>query len=141
MNSKSTWVWIVIMLGLAAFMLGESYLHTPPPAPPAIVSADFATNAASVLVRPAEKDEIRAESTNGPWQLTEPIRYPAQSGAIQILLARLAQLTPDTYITAGELRERPKASEEYGLTDPQFAVTLQQADNRRQLRFGARTAP
>ncbi|TAK94118.1 MAG: DUF4340 domain-containing protein, partial [Verrucomicrobia bacterium] len=141
MNSKSTWIWIVIAAGLAAFMWVSTQMQQPPPAPPPIVPKQLAASVTSVNVHPSASSEIRAELTNGSWHLAAPISTPAQGAAIQTLLAKLAQLAPARYLTAGELRDQPNATEEYGLVEPQFSVTLQQADARRQLRFGIRTAP
>ena len=40
--------------------------------------------------------------TNGAWQLTEPLTYPAQSVSIEKLVTELAGLTPASSITALE---------------------------------------
>jgi hypothetical protein len=63
MNTKSTWVWIVIAAGLLGAIFVESQLRRPPAPPPTIVPPAFAEAVRSVLVRPAGQDEIRADLT------------------------------------------------------------------------------
>ena len=84
---------------------------------------------------------IRAERTNGVWQLTEPLVYPAQAVSIEKLLAELERLTPAPYITARELRDRPKADEEYGFAAPQATIIIEQPGYTARLLIGAKTAP
>lgn len=84
---------------------------------------------------------IRAERTNGVWQLTKPIVYPAQAFSIENLLSRLQRLTPAPYITARELRARPKVAEEYGFAAPQASIVIEQPGYPVHLLVGARTAP
>ena len=57
--------------------------------------------------------EICAARTNGNWQLTRPIIYPAQTTAIEVLLGALQQLVPATRISAAELSEHQAADAEY----------------------------
>ncbi len=95
----------------------------------------------SVHVRPAGQLEIRAERTNASWQLTKPVSYPARTAGIAGLLAALERLTPATYITARELRQRPKEEEEFGFEAPQVSLIIQDAESRRQILIGNKTAP
>jgi hypothetical protein len=97
--------------------------------------------ATSVQVRPGAQLEIRAERTNGTWQLKEPFVYPAQALSIEKLLAELERLTPAPYITARELRDRPKSDEEYGFAAPQASIIVEQPGYTYRLRVGAKTAP
>jgi hypothetical protein len=95
----------------------------------------------SVQVRPGTRAQIRADHTNGVWQLTEPLLYPAQAVSIEKLLAELERLTPAPYITARELRNRPKADDDYGFFNPQASIVIEQADHTARLRVGANTPP
>src|SRR6202040_2982836 len=100
-----------------------------------------AASVTSVQVRPAVQWQIRIQRTNGLWQLTEPIRYPAQASSIQDLLTALERLTPATYIARQELKNRPQADEEYGFGGPQATIIIQQGDYFVQVLIGTRTAP
>ena len=95
----------------------------------------------SVQVRPGARAQIRADRTNGVWQLAEPVVYPAQAASIEKLLAELERLTPAPYITARELRDRPKADEDYGFSDPQASIVIEQPEHPAHLLIGARTPP
>ncbi len=67
--------------------------------------------------------------------------YPAQATSIEKLLAELDRLTPASYITARELRDRPKSDEEYGFAAPQASVIIEQPGYTYRLRVGAKTTP
>ena len=95
----------------------------------------------SVQVRPGARAQIRADRTNGVWELVEPLAYPAQAASIEKFLAELERLTPAPYITARELRGRTKADEEYGFSAPQASIVIEQPDHPAHLLIGARTPP
>ena len=90
---------------------------------------------------PANALEIRADRTNDTWLLTKPITYPAQSAAIEALLAALQKLTPAIRISAGELREQHSAESDYGFDTPQVSLVIEAGDQRWQLKVGNKTAP
>ena len=75
------------------------------------------------------------------WQLTEPLVYPAQAVSIEKLLAELEPLTPASYITARELRNRPNTDEDYGFAAPQASIIIEQPGYTARLRVGAKTTP
>jgi hypothetical protein len=142
MNPKNTWSWVIVAAGLFAFIFFfERHAHKQDGVPARVLPALKASDVTSVQVRPAGQLEIRVGRTNGTWQLTNPIAYPAQAASVESLLATLERLTSATYITAAELRRRPKADEEYGFDTPQYSLILQQADNQCQVLIGSRTAP
>ena len=100
-----------------------------------------AARATCVQIFPAGKLEIRADRTNGTWQLSQPVAYPARSKAIEALLDVLQHLGPTSYISAGELRQRPKFDEEYGFTSPQLSLIIQEGEEHSQILIGNYTAP
>ena len=106
-----------------------------------VLPAMKAGAATSVQVKLADQPGIRAERTNGTWRLTEPVSYPAQTLSIEKLLGELEKLKAASMITARELRDRPRAAEEYGLASPQAAVTVEQPGSTLRLRVGATTTP
>ena len=142
MNPRNTWRWIVVALALLAFILiHHRYLQKTADGPVKVLPTLNAAAVTSVHVRPAAQMEIRAERTNGTWQLTEPLVYPAQGASIEQLLAELERLVPAPYITARELRGRLKTDDEFGFATPQASAVIEQPGYTTRLRVGARTAP
>ncbi|HOC55445.1 MAG TPA: DUF4340 domain-containing protein [Verrucomicrobiota bacterium] len=142
MNSWSTWRWLTVAVMLMGFIaFHHKYLRKTNHGPGKVLPALQAAAVTSVQVRPAASLEIRAERTNGTWQLVQPLIYPAQAVTIEKLLAGLEELIPAPYITARELRGRPKADEEFGFASPQASIILEQPGHTSRLRIGARTAP
>ena len=120
MNSKHTLVWLVVAAALFAFIFAfEHFLRPNGTAVSAILPDLQPAAVTSVQLFPANAPEIRADRTNGAWRLTTPIVYPAQSTAIETLLAALQKLTPAIRISAGELREQRNAETDYGFETPQ----------------------
>ena len=129
-------------LALGGFIfIHHRYLLKPDRGPARVLPQLKAAAVTSVQVRPAARLEICADRTNGTWQLTRPVVYPAQGVSIEKLLAELEQLTPAPYITARELRGRSNTDEEYGFDAPQASLIIEQPGYTSRLRVGARTAP
>jgi hypothetical protein len=142
MNPRNTLRWIVVAAGLFAFIFFYQRRVDQSAGGPARVLPKLKTAVVSnVEVRPAVHREIRADRTSGTWQLTKPIVYPAQAVSIENLLTELEQLAPTSYITAREVRDRPKADEEYGFTAPQASIIIEQPGYTAGLQIGAKTAP
>jgi len=142
MKAKSLWLWLSVALVLLVFI----FFHQRQ-APNTVAGASKilpnlkALAVTSLQVKPAGRPEIRAERTNGAWQLTTPLSYPAQGASIENLLAALENLTPATWIAGAELKDHPKADEEFGFAPEQSAIFILQGDYRAQLKIGARTSP
>jgi len=145
MNGRQIWFWLVVAAGLSAFIF---FVRPHPPegpgGPPKVLPGFKPGAVTAVQVRPGGPIPlaIKVEHTNQTWQLTEPLLYPAQATNIENLLAALDRLTAATTISAGEMRTRPNADEEFGFAAPQASVLLQQADQPpTRLLFGAKTVP
>jgi hypothetical protein len=142
MNSRNTWRWIVVAVALFAFILFQQwFLRKPGNGPTTILPKLKAAVATGVQVRPAGQLEIRADRTNGTWQLTEPLVYLAQAASIEKLLAELERLTPASYISARDLQNRPHTDEDYGFATPQASIIVEQPGYSARLRVGAKTTP
>jgi Domain of unknown function (DUF4340) len=142
MNSKNTLVWLVIAAALFAFIFAFEHFLRPHGAEVSAILPDLQpATVTSVQVIPANALEIRADRTNGAWLLTRPIAYPAQSAAIETLLAALQKLTPAIRISAGELREQHSAEADYGFENPSVSLVVEAGDQRWQLLVGNKTAP
>lgn len=141
MNSKSTWIWILIAAALSAAIVGVEKFGNPPPAGPVPLLPGFRAGiVTSVQFHPPGQLEIRADRTNATWQLSKPTAYPAQVASIETLLVALEHLAPAVVISGPEVRQRKNADEEFGFTR-EASLTLQSRDEHYQLLFGARTAP
>lgn len=142
MNSRSTWIWIGLAALLAAGIFVVEKLDTKPVIQPIPLLTDFkADSVTSVQVTLADQSGMRAERSNGVWQITSPIVYPAQLASIEGLLEVLEHLTPATIIPSSEVRQRPNADEEFGFVNPQATLTILSGEGLRLLKIGARTAP
>jgi uncharacterized protein DUF4340 len=142
MNSKNTFFWFVLAAFLFAFIFFfERHLHPPAPGPGNILSGLKPGEVTSVQISPAGAFEIRAVRTNTAWQLTQPVVYPAQPAAIEMLLDALQKLAPVTRISAGELREHRTADADFGFDNPQFSIVVAAGDQQWQLKVGNKTAP
>jgi hypothetical protein len=141
MSSKSTWLWMVLAAALFAFIfIFERYFQHPEPGPQYLLPELDARTVRTLEIQPANQLEIRVVHTNGSWQLTEPIVYPAQNTNVQKLLQTLQQLTVVHGISEQELRKDPKADENYGLEPPQISLVLRGLLTNR-IYFGRRTTP
>ena len=143
MSPRHTWFWVALAAGLFAFIFFfQRHQPAPVSGPARILPEVSASSVAAVQVRPATHPlGIRAERTNGGWQLTQPLVYPAQSTNVDRLVAALEGLRAATVITAVELRGRPRADEDYGFVTPQASIVIQQPDYRATLLVGAMTTP
>ena len=142
MNSKSTWVWLLVAVGLFTVIVGLKFFGPKPAAAVTRVLPGFnPATVTSVQVRPADQMEIRAEQTNGGWELTKPMVYPAQVTSIAALLVALEKLQPAAIIPGAEVRKRPDADAEFGFVNPQATLALLAPDGRRQIIVGTNTAP
>src|ERR1041385_1792618 len=142
MSSRQNWFWVILAVLLAGFVfIHHRYLHKPAPAPARVIPDLMPARVTAVQVRPGNNQpEIRAERTDTSWVLTEPLVYPAQSNSVENLLGTLQKLTAAAHITAAELKNRPEAEEEYGLSNPQATIILQ-GDFRERIVIGTNTAP
>jgi hypothetical protein len=142
MNLKNQWIWVVLAAGLLGFILVERQVKSPAQAGPVRVVRDLRPGAVtSVQVRPKAQLEVRADRTDDGWRLTEPVNYPAQSANVDNLLKALADLSAAAYITAAELKNQPKADEDYGFTQPQASIIIRQPGKQFQILIGTLTAP
>ncbi|HXR49348.1 MAG TPA: DUF4340 domain-containing protein [Candidatus Limnocylindrales bacterium] len=142
MNSKNTLVWLVVAAALFAFIFAFEHFLRPNGTELSAILPDLQpATVTSVQLFPANAPEIRADRTNGAWRLTTPIVYPAQSTAVETLLAALQKLTPAIRISAGELREQRGAEADYGFETPSVSLVVEAGDQRWQLLVGNKTAP
>ena len=144
MSTRNTIAWCSIAAVLFAFIFFyQRHAHRPPAGPGRMLPELRAEAVTSVLVRPSGplQLQIRADRTNGTWQLTQPQPYPAEPEKIQQLLKFLEKLSPAPYITGAELRTHANADEEFGFATPRATLVIQQGSYAPRLRVGALTNP
>lgn len=142
MNTKSTWVWISIALGLFAVIFAvEKFGQKPVPGPVALLPDFKASLVTSVQLGLGDQPELQVVRTNGGWQLVKPISYPAQSASIETLLLVLERLGPAVVISGAEVRQHKSTDQDFGFSNPQATLTLRTKEEVRPILIGARTAP
>jgi len=142
MNTKNTWAWLVVAAVLfASILLLDRYLRPPAAAPQNVLPGLSAAAVTSVSVIPAGALEIRADHANNSWLMASPVVYPAQSAAIETLLAAVQKLAFALRISAAELRERHASEADFGFDLPQFKLVLNSGEQHRELLVGNRTPP
>ncbi len=126
MNSKTTWSYVAIAAVLFAFIV---WVEKPfrgklnQARSTKVFPAFDAARADQIEVRrPAST--IRADRTNSVWALSKPFPYAAAETPIRNLLLAIADLNWQVHISAGELRNRPKAQEEFGFTAPLASISV-----------------
>ena len=142
MNRKSPWVFVLLAVGLLAYILLFER-HTPDTATRAeqdrLLLPDLHPAQVTTVEILRSNGVLRAERALDQWRLTDPA-YPAQSGMIESWLATLSALPRRASISAREILAQPGGLGAYGLAAPHATVALQQGAQRLQFRVGARTA-
>jgi hypothetical protein len=144
MSVKNTLLWFFVAAVLFAFIFSyQRHAHLPAKGPGKVLPELRADAVTSILIRPAgpAQLQIRADRTNGTWQLIQPLPYPAQAEKVTNLLAFLERLTPALYISGSELKNHTNVDQEFGFAEPQATVVVQQGIFRPRLLVGALTSP
>ena len=142
MNTKNTWTWFVVAAVLfASIFLLDRYLRPAAAATQNVLPGLQPSSVTSIQVIPAGALEIRADRTNNSWLLANPVAYPAQPAAIEILLSALQKLTFALRISAGELHEHGTAGTDYGFDSPPVKLVLVTDGQRLELSVGNKTPP
>lgn len=142
MNSKTTWTYVAIAAVVWALIVFVEYpfrQRTIDALSTKVFPGFKSSSSTRVEVRPAGQPKIRVERTNESWQLTSPIISPAASDKIQTLLQALSELSWHTHITPGELKDRPKAQEEFGFATPVASLTVEHENSVLNLLIGTNT--
>ncbi len=140
MKTKSTAIWFVLAVLLAAFIwFWQKHSHPAAPTNIRLLPGLRVADVTGVEIIPTGALAIDADHTNGVWQLEKPFIYPAQAAAVESLLGALEKLTPATRLTGGEIGKNTDA--EYGFDNPQYSIVISTGDQQWQLRVGNKTAP
>jgi hypothetical protein len=116
--------WILFGLALAVFAFIALVERHPRPggadAAPGLLPAFRRADVTNVTLRFTNELLLCVERSNGisPWELTVPIRYPAQPHAIERVLHQLETLVPLTKISQEEMVAAHRTPADYGLALP-----------------------
>ena len=142
MNSKNTWLLLLFAALLAGFIFGWEKFVANPARQPLLVLPGFNSQAVTnIQLRVAGQPEILVVRANGGWELVKPLPCSAHSRNIELLLAALGRLKPETSLSPRELMSHPDTDVEFGFDKPQATLVLTTATDRKQIIIGARTAP
>ena len=142
MRPRFTWFWLILAVGLFAFIVFIELPARRTAGQPERVLANFKTNeVTSIEILPKGLElGIRADRIRGGWQLTKPIKDPADSARIESLLGTLQELAPAAQFTERDLNDIHSSPEEaYGFNDPQATLIIN--NDALRLRVGRRTPP
>lgn len=139
MNPRTTWFLVLLAAIFASLIVfvERPYRAAKNKVPDRhILPGLKASSISSIQLQPANPPGLRIEKTNGTWELTKPISYPADHAKTEQLLQFLTQLQWQGHITPEELRTVPKARQQYGVDSPQFSIVLQEGESVRHLLIG-----
>lgn len=127
MNSKTTWSCLAIAALVFAFIF---FFELPRrkranEARNTKIFPGFKVESANRVEVRTGQNEIFAIRTNGSWLLTNPFVYPAAADRVEALLSALADLSWQSQITAAELKNNPKAQEEFGFNTPIASLLIE----------------
>ncbi len=142
MNAKPTILWFLLAVALAgAIWISDHYFQSAAAGAKPLCGGLRADQVTGLEIVPAGAREISILRTNHAWLLESPIRYPAQTAAVDGLLEALEKLTPVLTLSAGELSGRKNPEEEFGFDHPQFTLDVATGEQTWHLVVGNKTAP
>jgi len=80
---------------------------------------------------------IRVEKAEDAWRMTVPVRYTAQTSAIEQFLASLENARYTSFITPRELLDQRGGLASFGLEQAPVSVTVRQGASHTEIRIGA----
>jgi hypothetical protein len=83
---------------------------------------------------------LRVERTNATWELTKPLRRPAEAFWITTLLTNLAALRWEDRLKSSEFDGLPETMREFGLSEPRATLSLHLGKGMLQLLIGTNSA-
>ena len=143
MNPKNTWMLVLLAGGLFAFIFFyERRIQPPAPAALRVFPGLKTEEITSIAVHPRDEFEVRADRTNGGWQLVKKnAAYPVQLPRLENFLKALGELTAQSRLSDEELKGRRNVNAEFGLDNPLFTILIQIGDDQRVLKLGNPTPP
>jgi hypothetical protein len=142
MNSKHTLTWFILAIVLFAFIVGYRFYERSAVFEPSELLPDLhPLTVTAIQISPRDAAEICAVNTNGAWSLTQPVAYPAQTAAVESLLAALQKLKPAMRLSPAEVSQNHDANSHFGFESPWASLVIQSGDERREILVGNKTPP
>ena len=81
-------------------------------------------------------DGPELEEINGDWELTKPVRWPANPFAVNRILSQLQFLERETSFSVGDIQSSGQTLADFGLEPPELVLTFRTAGTTRDLKIG-----
>jgi hypothetical protein len=129
MNSRNTWIWFSLAVGLFLFIFfAERHWRQPQPefGAPAPLLPELRPDQVTVLEvrRGGQAAQLRREGN--AWRMTAPLAYPANPVRVDNLLGLLGKLDRRTVIQTTRLAD-------FGLAEPAATILVNQGEQRLEL--------
>jgi hypothetical protein len=135
-------VWLVLSAAaLAAFVLlveRPARLARTQAAIPAPIIPDLQPRTVSHAEFRSPTNQLQLRKTQGYWEILTDQWRPAEGRRLEAFLTHLSQLTGRSVLSTSELRDRPNAPAEFGISPPALTVHLQRPQGPVELLLGAR---
>ncbi|MEI7730043.1 MAG: DUF4340 domain-containing protein [Verrucomicrobiota bacterium] len=134
MNTKGTWFWFLLAVGLFTFIFffERHWDRAAGPLGPTLLLPQFRPQAVGALQVRRGTQFVRLQREGESWRLAAPVNYPAQPVMVDNLLQALARMERQNPIHAKTLAD-------FGLADPAALIVAQQGDTRTEVQVGALT--
>ncbi len=138
MNPRTTAILFAVALGLGAFVWlyeieGEQGRRDAEAREKRLFPEVESEGIEWVALRTTDDRAVRAERSNGGWQLVEPIAFPADDFALDAVASALAELSSESIF------EDPQEASVYGLDDEATELRFAAAGREYALRTGDKT--
>lgn len=142
MKARFTGLWVVLALGLFAFIVWvERRMEEPVQGPRVLLPGWEPGRATAAEVHGPGRPLLRVERRDGRWWLVEPLVDLADERRLEALWQALGSEPVQTVMNRTELLTRPGVLQEFGLETPAVSLRVWSEDQLMQLQFGHRTAP
>jgi hypothetical protein len=136
LNTKSTWLLVLVAFALAVYCL---VFEMPRPVDPMASKRLLPGLQVSQVTRVELVQSnltLRAEQKGDAWVLTSPVAYPARKSNIEALVQACQRLEHTAIISAAEVRAQPRGLASYGLEPPLLTLKFEQGAQSFELRIG-----
>ena len=142
MKTNTTPIWFVLAAALAVGVwFTEKHFSSAATATANLLAGLRAADVTALEIIPAGERKISLVRTNKTWVMTEPFNFPAQTAAIESLLAGLEKISPTLRLTAEDMKAHPNVDAEFGFENPPFTLDVTAGNQSWHLRIGKKTAP
>lgn len=88
------------------------------------------------IATPADAEGPELEKSNGSWELTKPVRWPANPFAVNRILSQLQFLERETSFPVEDIGSSGQTLADFGLQPPEIVLTYRSGDLTHDLKIG-----